>query len=176
MGKPARGARKSAPFFGPQPLHICAAKSPEPRRNVAQGSRSGKKESPLVDAVIGGERVKLFTAPVQRERAVEIRIRAALSVNDCVVLKHVVEPCWGCGKKPTKRTGLGKGFTDLFVGCQRTGRVVFVEVKLPGYSPSDVKPEQREFMRVMRKLGFVAGIATNEDEALALVAEARRRK
>lgn len=159
MGKPASGTRKGVRFFGSKTLN----------------PRACGAESPLVDAVIGGERVKLLKSPVQRERAVEIRIRTALSVNDCVVLKHVVEPCWGCGKRPTARAGLGKGFTDLLVMCQRTGRVVFVEVKLPGYSPSDVKPEQRKFIATMRKLGGVAGIATCEEEALALVAEARRK-
>lgn len=159
MAKPARGARKSAPFFGSRTLN----------------PRACKAESPLVDAVIGGERVKLLKSPVQRERAIEIRIRVALSTHDCVVLKHTVAPCWGCGKRPTKQTGLGKGFTDLLIVCQRTGRAIFAEVKLPGYSPSDVKPEQREFIRVMRKLGAVAGVVTCEAEALALVEEARRK-
>lgn len=173
MAKPVRGARKSAPFFGPKPLHICAGKSSETRRNVPFAECESKS---LLDGIVNGERVLIAKPPQQHERAVEIRIRAALSVNDCVVLKHVVEPCWGCGKRPTARAGLGKGFTDLLVMCQRTGRVVFVEVKLPGYSPSDVKPEQRKFMATMRKLGGIAGIATCEEEALALVAEARSRK
>ena len=183
MTKSLRGRGDAAPFFGSKPLHICAGKSPKRGVKVPQESRSGKRlrgdSSQILDGIVGGERVHVFV-PAKKgagesERAVELRIRAAVSAAGCLVWKHTVEPCWSCGKKPTKRTGLGEGASDLLAVCMKTGRAIFIEVKRPGYRPSDVRPMQRTFLATVRRLGAVSGIATNEAEALALVEEARRR-
>lgn len=173
MTRTLRGAGNGPAFFGSKPLHICACKASEPRRKVTHARRSGKGE--LLDGVVNGERVKIHVpkSDVPTERNVELRIRAALAADGFVVWKHVVEACHCCGKRPTKRTGLGEGMSDLFVLAPGTGRCAFIEVKRPGYTKSDVRPMQRERIAYLTRIGVVAGIASNEDEALALARQLR---
>ena len=72
-------------------------------------------------------------------------------------------------------TGLdSRGVADLICIVSPWGRFLAIEIKRPKYSPSDVTPEQRAFLAAVRKFGGVAGIATCEEEALALVAEAQQ--
>jgi hypothetical protein len=54
------------------------------------------------------------------------------------------------------------------------GRFLGIEVKRPGYVPSDVRPEQKLWLAVVRRFGGVTGIASSVEEAMALVMEARR--
>ena len=73
------------------------------------------------------------------------------------------------------RTGLdAKGVSDLICIVPPFGVFLAIEVKRPKYSPSDVTPDQRAYLAAVRHFGGVSGIATCEDEALALVAEARQ--
>ncbi len=55
------------------------------------------------------------------------------------------------------------GMSDLlFVGL---GRIVWLEVKLPGKKPS---VEQQRFIAMMKKTGHAAGVVRSVDEAIAL--------
>lgn len=101
------------------------------------------------------------------ETPIKARIRAAVIEAGCIVWVHDVDYRLG-------KTGLGKGTSDLICIVPPQGRFLGIEVKRPGYSPSDVRPDQRSFLAAVRKFGGVAGIATDVASALALVSEARQ--
>lgn len=103
----------------------------------------------------------------EKEAPIKARIRAALIEAGCIVWVHDIDYRLG-------KTGLGKGTSDLICIVPPLGRFLAVEVKRPGYSPSDVRPDQRCFIAVVRKFNGIAGIAVDVPSALALVAEARQ--
>lgn len=115
----------------------------------------------------GAPVVYVAPAKAEKEAPIKARIRAALIDAGCIVWVHDVDYRLG-------KTGLGKGTADLICIVTPLGRFLGVECKRPGYSPSDVRPDQRAWINAVRKFGGVAGIATNVAEALALVAEARQ--
>ena len=57
-----------------------------------------------------------------------------------------------------------RGFADI-MAIMPGGRVAFIECKTDNGKPT---PEQIEFIEKMRKLGCMAGIAHNVDEALEI--------
>lgn len=115
------------------------------------------------------------------EKAVEIQVRVALAAAGVMVMKHHVDnrgqkPCDECGhvdKQRGARTGLGLGVSDLICVVPPHGRFLGIEMKRPGYRPSDVREEQRRWLGVVRRFGGVTGVASSVDEAMALVAQAR---
>lgn len=108
------------------------------------------------------------------EHVVETEIRIALQKEGIQVWKHRIELCPYCGGRPKKGQGLGLGASDLVAIVPPMGRFLGIEVKRPGYSPSDVRPEQRSWLSVPPKFGAVAGVASSIDEAMALLEGARR--
>lgn len=62
-------------------------------------------------------------------------------------------------------TGIPKGSSDLF-GVTNSGQAVFIEVKTP---TGRVRPEQEQFLSVMRSLGARAGIARSVEDAIKIV-------
>lgn len=142
------------------------------QEKVAHRRRSGKETQPrnggLVDAVIGGERVLLATDPAPREKGIELQIRAAVDAAGVMCMKHHVDQ-----RSPFGR-GLGLGVADLICIVPPHGRFCAIEIKRPGYSPSDVRPEQRKWMAVVRRYNGVVGIATSIEEAFRLIDMARR--
>lgn len=178
MSKSLRGAPKAPPFLAQNTERMFndSGRLSDSVSHTAKGA--ARKKCDLVDGIVAGERVHLHVprSDVPSERNVELRIRAALAADGFVVWKHVVDPCWQCGKKPTKRAGLGEGMSDLFVIAPGDlGRCAFIEVKRPGYTKSDVRPMQRKRIAYLKRIGVVAGIATNEEEALALARKLRVR-
>lgn len=169
MTKSLRGRGDAAPFFGSKTLNPCAGKSAEPRPKLARVRQPRKG---FLDGVVDGERV-FVAVPVESEKAIEIRTRVALATAGALVMKHTVEVCHRCRQRPSQRTGLGLGATDLLCIVPPKGRALFIEMKHPGYSPSDVRPDQHCFMNVVRRFGAISGIATSEEEALALLDLAR---
>ena len=101
------------------------------------------------------------------ESVIKARIRKAMIDAGCICWIHDVD-------NRQMKTGLGKGTSDIIAIVPPSGRFLGVEVKRPGYHPSDVRPEQTRWLAVVRQFGGVSGIATSESEALALVAEARQ--
>ncbi len=125
-------------------------------------SRPTVKDSDLCDK----HQVFVPRSKPEKEAPIKARIRAAvLATGRCLCWVHDVDCRLG-------KTGLGKGTSDLILLVLPLGRFCGIEVKRPGYSPSDVRPEQRAWMAAVRVFGGVSGIATNESEALALVDEA----
>lgn len=57
------------------------------------------------------------------------------------------------------------GLSDL-VGCTPDGRFYAIEIKTPNYQP---RPEQQQFLNIMRKRGALAGCAHSVEEALEIV-------
>jgi hypothetical protein len=109
----------------------------------------------------------------ESEAQVETRTRWFLNRLGLFVKKHSVQACHACGALPSTTQGLGKGASDLVAIVD--GRFLAIEMKRPGYSASDVSQEQRRFLAEVRKHGGVSGVASSEQEAEALVNEARAR-
>lgn len=174
MTKSLRGRGDAAPFFGSEILNARTANCAEPRPKVPR-SRA-KRNGHLQDAIIDGERALLVTpkALIESEKTVETRTRIALVAAGVLVMKHTVEACHKCRARPSERTGLGKGASDLICIVPPLGRIVVIEMKKPGYSPSDVRPDQHCFIRVVRRFGGIGGVASSPEEALALIEQARR--
>lgn len=167
--------RGNAAFFCASHTELTSPKKTSQRRKRADAT--------LVDGVIGGERVLIHKPPkVPLERAIEIRIRVALAAAGVMVMKHHVDnrgqkPCPKCGHRDMERgarTGLGLGVADLICVVPPHGRFLGIEVKRPGFSPSAVRVEQRRWLGVIARHGGITGIATSEEEAMALVEVARR--
>jgi len=79
-----------------------------------------------------------------------------------------------------KGAGLIRGFPDL-IAMQSPGRVAYLEVKPPGWKPPGPKAmgdaaqhyrAQCDCHDMLRRLGFVAGFVTSQEEAIALLEEA----
>ncbi len=114
----------------------------------------------------------VYVAPPKRlkpplESEVKARVRAALVAEGCLCWVHNVD-------NRMMSTGLGLGTADLIVIVPPRGRFLGIELKRPGYSPSDVSSNQRSWLAAVRRFGGVSGIATCVAEALALVNEARQ--
>lgn len=147
-----------------------ATLKPKRARVVARTAAGGKADPQFVDGIVNGERVHVYQPPKREsERSVELQARVAIAALGVWVKKHTVEACYGCGARPSSRTGLGTGTSDLLCIVPPLGRVVFIEMKRPGYSPSDVSPEQHAFIRAVKKFGGIAGVASSVEEAVALV-------
>lgn len=112
----------------------------------------------------------VYVAPAkpELEQPIKKRIQAAVRAEGHACWVHNVD-------NRNLSTGLDtRGCADLICIVWPLGRFLAIEVKRPKYSPSDVTPEQRAFLAAVRQFGGVSGIATNEKEALALVAEAQQ--
>lgn len=68
-----------------------------------------------------------------------------------------------------KGDGMKTGFPDL-IAIWNHG-VAFMEVKRPGYSPSDVSPKQLELHAQLAEMGFTPAIVTSAQEAFAFLRE-----
>lgn len=179
MKKPVSGRSDAALFLG----HAhCMDVPVSPRRRTGKSHKSAtpasaKTSQPLfLDAVIGGHRAHLYNPKAGRvsERGMQLRVATMLASKGVLVLVHNVEACYRCRAKPTRRVGLGRGASDLLCVVPPFGRLLAIEMKKPGYSPSDVDPDQRKWLATVRRYGAVTGIASSEEEALALLEEARR--
>lgn len=162
----AQGRGNAALFLTENTGHLTPKKTSQRRKRAA--------ESGLVDGIVDGERAHLYVPTEEPlERANQIRIVAALSVAGVRILQHRVFPCWKCSARPMKDTGLGRFVSDILCIVPPYGRACFIEVKREKTRNAKRDANQREWAKWIRHYGGVAGTATNEDEALALVALAR---
>lgn len=178
MTKSLRGRGDAAPFLTPEntghPItdeRVCSNPAPQLGK-VARAAR--KRNRNLQDGIVNGERVLIAKPPKESEKGVEIRTRVALVAVGVLVMKHTVEACHKCRQRPSARTGLGTGTSDLICVVPPYGRFLGIEMKAPGYSPSDVSPDQHCWLAVIRRFGGITGVASSPEEALALVELARR--
>lgn len=144
--------------------------------------------SATADMIDGLEDAALFGRGKKRrrstnpERAVQRAIirRVAFHGIVCVHIKNEAARSM-LGHINAKMDGLLPGFPDL-IAMQAPGRVAFPECKEPGWKPpgpnakgKDAQHYQRqcEVHAMLRRLGFVAGFVTSQEEAIALMREAR---
>lgn len=100
------------------------------------------------------------------EHELQNEIRKAVSPY-CIIFRINV----GEGKTPDGRyfkTGVPKGFSDLFGIRKKDGKAVFIEVKTPKGKPSE---EQKKFIRIMKSYGAIAGVCRSTEDAIKLVKE-----
>lgn len=74
------------------------------------------------------------------------------------------------GRGGVVRYGLAVGSADLIGIVAPWGRMLSVEVKMPGKKPTEL---QVAWARVVREFGGVSGVVTSVQEAMGLVSEAR---
>ncbi len=163
MTESPKGARQRAPFLVPKTTELTGTK---------RKSHRGKRVvSQFADGIVDGKRVLIAENPVESEKGLEIRIRVALAAAGVLIWKHTVEVCYACGTKPTARTGLGTGASDLICVVPPSGRFLGIEVK----HPTDGRTSQAQacWLAVVRRFGGITGVARSVEEAMALVAEAR---
>jgi hypothetical protein len=100
------------------------------------------------------------------EKSIETKIRTALHEAGVICWKHNVD-------NRQLHTGLGVGVSDLICIVPPIGRFLAIEIKT--YRPgSDTSEAQDRFLEQVRKFGGISGVARCVDDALALVAEARK--
>lgn len=132
------------------------------------GETKNKKECPGCGTPVAYAPPPKKARPKQElEGTIKERIRAAVIAEGCLCWVHTVD-------NRNIRTGLGIGTADLICVVPPNGRFLGIEIKRPKYSPSDVSHKQRNWLEVVRKFGGVTGIATNVEEALALIQECRQ--
>ncbi len=111
----------------------------------------------------------VYVPPKKRELEQPIKLRIRDALIDAGVL------CWIHNvDNRNLSTGLGLGTADIICVVPPSGRFLGIEVKRPKYEPSDVSHKQRCWLAVVRQFGGCSGIATDVQQALALLAEARR--
>lgn len=64
------------------------------------------------------------------------------------------------------RYGLGVGSSDLIGIRKSDGRMVAIEVKVPG---KNATPEQQQFLNIIKRHGGLAGVAHNVEEARKII-------
>ena len=102
------------------------------------------------------------------ESLIQSKIRVALSQDGHKVFRANV----GKVRMADGRffdTGLPKGFSDLF-GFRKDGQIFFIEVK---NETGRVRPEQKQFLEMMRSFGALTGVVRSPEDALGIVNEQR---
>lgn len=64
------------------------------------------------------------------------------------------------------RTGLPKGFSDLFGFRRSDGRIFFIEVKT---KKGKLRDDQVQFLEAMKQLGAITGVARSTSEAIEII-------
>ena len=101
------------------------------------------------------------------ETALVVEIRLALGKRtDCIAFRNSV----GAYKTPaghTIRYGLCKGSSDVIVIVKPSGRVVCLEIKLPGFKRprNQHEREQAEFIELIKQAGGHGAFVTSVEEA-----------
>ena len=125
----------------------------------------------LFPPVAAKRKPRASAKPKPTEAAVQIAIRQRLVFFGCLVISIPNE-----GKRSVvhgrrmKSLGLATGAPDLLI--YRHGKHALLEVKRPGYSPSDVRDSQRDMHARLGSHGFPVAIVTSPDEAIAALEDA----
>ena len=176
MAKPQRGGSDAASFFDLEGERMSSNPASRNAKSHTRSASASAKSQLFIDGIFGGHRAVLYNPKKkarESERSVQLRVITALAARGVLVLTHTVEACYRCRAKPTKKVGLGRGTIDLICIVPPYGRFLGIEMKKPKYSPSDVDPDQRKWLAVLRRYGAITGIASSEEEALALLKEAQ---
>lgn len=175
MTSKASAGRKTGLFLTPEMnIRLCETDvQVSPRKRVVK-SHSRGANAKFIDGIVNGERVLIATEPAHTERGIEIQIRVAVASAGIMCMKHDVSICPHCGGVPKQSHGLGLGCADLICVVPPYGRFLAIECKRPTTKNAKRDEHQRQWMGVVRRYGGIAGVASNVDEAFALIALARR--
>lgn len=100
---------------------------------------------------------------MKRETAIQNLIKIALSKKGCIVHRANVGTFFTLDGRKV-HIGI-EGHSDLY-GHRPDGKIFYIEVKTPD---GRLAPKQANFLSEMKKSGAIAGVAHNEQEAIALV-------
>lgn len=105
-------------------------------------------------------------APVPLERAVQIAIKKRLIFHGviCIHIPNAGRRSAAAGRR-LKQEGMLPGAPDI-IAIGEGGKVAWLEVKRPGYSPSDVSDNQHDMHDTLRRKGHFVAIVTSQDEAV----------
>ena len=120
--------------------------------------------------LVGGGR-RLDRDVIEKEAVLLDRIRTALSNCGVLVWRNHV----GVSRQASghyAHSGLAVGSSDLVGLVPPFGRFIGIEVKRPRFGR--VSARQERWLALVRSFGGVAGVARSVEEALELVAAARR--
>lgn len=101
-----------------------------------------------------------------REIDIQNQIRIALS-DIAVTFRANVGVFFTKDGRPI-RSGLPKGFSDVFGFRKSDGRIFFLEIKT---ETGKLSRDQETFLESMKLLGAIAGVARNIEDALRIVGE-----
>ena len=101
------------------------------------------------------------------ESALMRQIMAALSADGHFVARAQVGLFWTHDGRPVK-SGLPRGFSDLFGHRSSDARAFYLEVKTPS---GKVRPEQQAFVDAMRRRGALSAIVRSVEEAKKAISE-----
>lgn len=95
------------------------------------------------------------------------QIMAALSADGHFVARANVGLFWSADGRPIK-SGLPRGFSDLFGHRRSDARAFYLEVKTP---TGRVRPEQQAFIDAMRRRGALSAIVRSVEDAKQAISE-----
>jgi len=101
-----------------------------------------------------------------QEHDIQNAIRIAIS-SYCIIFRINVATAYTADGRYIK-TGVPKGFSDLFGVRKSDGKAVFIEVKS---EKGTIRKEQVNFIKQMQKAGAIAGICRSVEDALKLINE-----
>lgn len=99
-----------------------------------------------------------------QEHAIQNEIRLALG-SSCQLFRMNVGAAYTLNGNYFK-TGVPKGFSDLFGFRKSDGKAVFIEVKTKS---GRLSREQENFIKSMKKNGAIAGVCRSAEDALRLI-------
>lgn len=126
-------------------------------------------------ALLGDEDDVILTPrrkPVQHEAAIQRSIIDALRWRGIMAI-HVPNEGKRSARagKQAKRDGMRPGWPDLLI-YGPGGRHMLMEVKRPGWRPSDLSDNQRATHARLRELGHTVHVVASIDDALTIVRDA----
>jgi hypothetical protein len=160
--KTAQAGSNAGLFLTPKTEHSSPKKVSQ-RRASAGGLKTDSRGQALMSHAPTKERL-------ESEAALMKRVVNVLEMSGVCVLRNTVGFTLYMGRGVT--FGLGKGSADLVCIVPPLGRWLCLELKRT--KGGKVTPEQEAWLAGVRKFGAVAGVVRSVDEALTLLAEARR--
>jgi hypothetical protein len=160
--KTLRGGSNAALFSAPVTAH------PSPKKISQRRTRAGEPKTDYRGQVTMPHAPK--SERVESEAELMKRVVHVLEMSGVCVLRNTVGFTLYMGRGITY--GLGKGSADLVCIVPPLGRWLCLELKRT--KGGKVTPEQEAWLAGVRKYGAVAGVVRSPEEALELLAEARK--
>lgn len=99
-------------------------------------------------------------------REVDLQNEIRLALNEIAVTFRANVGVFFTRDGRPVRTGLPRGFSDLFGFRKSDGRIFFLEVKT---EKGRLREDQKKFLNAMTRLGAIAGVARSPEQAIDIV-------